>query len=68
VIISLVSGREVPFVLLIFVLTVVTFSILRAMKGKIPTIRELPAMAAIKEAVGRCVEMGTPILYAGGTR
>ena len=65
-IISLVSGREVPFVLLIFVLTVVTFSILRAMKGKIPTIRELPAMAAIKEAVGRCVEMGTPILYAGG--
>jgi hypothetical protein len=63
---SLVNGREISLALLVFALIATTYSMLRAMQGKIPTIRELPAMTAIKEAVGRCVEMGKPIMYAGG--
>jgi hypothetical protein len=35
-------------------------------RGKIPYIRKIPALDAIEEAVGRCVEMGRPVYYPLG--
>ena len=36
------------------------------MKGVVPKIRELPAMKAIEEGIGRSAEMGRPAMYVSG--
>lgn len=65
--ILLVSGRIFQFVLLILSL-VITISVMQAaLRGrKMPSIRRLAALDAIKEAVGRATETGRPVVFNNG--
>ena len=61
------SGKVIAFFLTVaFVLLVFYFS-QSVKKGKEYQIRRLPALDAIEEAVGRCIEMGTPIMIQPGS-
>ncbi|HEX7880694.1 MAG TPA: DUF6754 domain-containing protein [Candidatus Eisenbacteria bacterium] len=44
----------------------ILFFIQEARKGKSLFIRHIPGLDAIEEAIGRCTEMGRPILYVPG--
>jgi len=63
---SLISDRQIQFVLLIITMAVAAYTIYKAQLGKLPKIRELPAMQAIEECIGRATEMGKPVLYVSG--
>jgi hypothetical protein len=56
--------------LLLLIATTVIFGYLwqQARAGNIPTIRRLQALDAIEDAVGRCAEMGRPLMYSMGSR
>ncbi len=45
---------------------IVAYSIISVKAGKIFSIREIPGLKAVEEAVGRATEMGAPILYTPG--
>lgn len=44
----------------------ILYFILTSMRGKVPSIRRIPGLNAIDEAVGRATEMGRPILMVPG--
>ncbi len=52
-------------VLLALLGPIVFFSV-RALKGRLPTIRRLPGVDALDEAVGRAAEMGKPVVFSTG--
>jgi len=58
------------FELLIFVASAAAFGIAiwRAKHGIVPKIRELPALAALEDLVGRAAEMGKPVHFGTGYR
>jgi len=61
------SGYLMPSVLLITSVVLVGISIYLTINRVIkPTIRRLPAIDAIDEAVGRCAELGKPLHYCPG--
>lgn len=63
----LIAGRIFSFWFLVIVLAAIALAVYRATKlGKVPKLRELPPVTAIKEAVGRATEMGRPIHYSPG--
>jgi hypothetical protein len=64
---SFVSGTESTAVLLIAILAIVYFGIYQAERGKNINIRELAAIVAIEEGVGRSAEMGRPVFFAPGS-
>jgi hypothetical protein len=43
-------------------------SIRRAVRGRPPQVRPLPALEALGEVLGRAVELGRPVLFVPGTR
>jgi len=61
----LISGRVASLVYLIAVV-IATFYLLQKSKTWKPTIRSIPALDALEEAVGRAVEMGTCIHFTAG--
>lgn len=60
------EGRLIPLLLLVF--SVILFYLYTRLvrQGREVTVRTLPAVEAIREAVGRCAEMGRPLLYTTG--
>jgi hypothetical protein len=53
-------------VILLIVTGAILFYTLRAQGGVTYTIRRIPGIVAIEEAVGRATEMGKPVLYIAG--
>ena len=60
------QGRIFGITLLSIMTVIIYFNIRRAIKGKIPKIRLLPAIEAIEEGVGRAAEMGRPVHFSPG--
>lgn len=52
--------------MLLILCSVMWYTTTLVKRGKIPFIRKIPALDAIEEAVGRCVEMGRPVYYPLG--
>lgn len=59
----MIPGRVFSLASLIIVGGLIFWRIMAAQNGKAVTIRPIPALDAIPEAVGRSVEMGKPVLY-----
>ncbi len=62
----LMEGRLFGLGCLLIIMLSVWYYFERAKRGKPPTVRRLPGMDAIDEAVGRAVEMGRPIFCSHG--
>jgi len=58
-----VTGRALGLVIFLAIAVAVVWFMRRAYSGKIPNLRRLPAIDAIDEIMGRCVEMGRPAWY-----
>jgi len=54
------------FVMLVFCFVTLAFYLRKAQSGWIPRIRTLPAVEAVREAVGRATEMGKPVYCCPG--
>lgn len=55
--------------MLLIVMMALTYLLMdRAKRGKVPSVRKLAALDALKEAVGRATEMGKPIVFVPGSR
>ncbi|NIQ33612.1 MAG: hypothetical protein GTN80_08240, partial [Nitrososphaeria archaeon] len=65
--VGLIEGQISSFVVLVIFFAVIYYSIRRSMSGKLPSLRRLPAVDAIDEALGRAVEMGKTVLFTHGT-
>jgi len=52
-------------IIIIFALVIIV-RILTAQRGNIPTIRRIPGLSAVDEAIGRATEMGRPVLFVPG--
>jgi len=61
----IVSGRVIPLIYLIVVLGITLYLIQKSKTWK-PTMRNIPALDALEEAVGRAVEMGTCVHFTSG--
>ena len=60
----IVEGRVLQLVFLLVYSAAIYYGIYRSTKlGKVPEIRQPPAILAIEEAIGRCIEMGRPLLF-----
>ena len=57
-----------PGVLLLMLAVIgpIVYFVLRARKGHLPSVRRLPGIDALEEAVGRAAEMGKPVLFSTG--
>lgn len=62
----LIAGRIFGLLLLVIIMAAVAYFIKAAEKGKVPTLRRVPGIDAIDEAIGRAVEMGKPIVCSHG--
>jgi hypothetical protein len=62
----IVEGRLMAFVLMIVAFVLFYLYMYLGKTGMRITVRSLPAMAAIPEAVGRAAEMGKPVYYTPG--
>lgn len=60
------GGRVFDLFLLLFICVAAVLSMHLARKGKLPKIRKLAALDAIKEGVGRATEMGRPVFFSPG--
>ena len=54
------------FIVLIVFIALYLYCIYRAVRGRPPSIRRVPGLDAMEEAIGRAVEMGRPIYYSTG--
>ena len=52
--------------LVVLLSLVIIYKVLTSQQGKVPTIRRIPGLNAIDEAVGRATEMGRPVLMIPG--
>ncbi len=59
-------GRISAFLTTIVVITALLYNIWSAMKGKVFHVRDIPAVKAIEEYVGRATEMGRPVHFTPG--
>ena len=59
----MIAGRIFTFWSLVIVTFLVFYAISTARSGRPVKVRQLPALEAIPEAIGRSVEMGRPVLY-----
>lgn len=62
----LISGRIFGLALLLVIMIAVATYIRRAQRGRVPSVRRIPGIDAMDEAVGRAVEMGKPIICSHG--
>ena len=63
----IVTGRLIPFVLMIVVSAIFLYFSWRAKKsGKGPQIRKIAGLDALEEGVGRAAETGRPVLWTAG--
>jgi len=63
----IISGRILQFVIFLLSFVITIFVMQAALKGrKMPSIRHLAAIDAIKEAVGRAAETGQPVVFNNG--
>lgn len=62
----IVEGMIFPVIILIVLSAVILLEIRASRKGKVPKIRELTAMNATDESIGRSVEMGRPVHFSAG--
>ncbi len=62
----LISGRLFGLALLLVIMIAVATYIRRAQRGRVPSVRRIPGIDAMDEAVGRAVEMGKPIICSHG--
>jgi hypothetical protein len=62
----IVEGRLITFVFLILTFGLMYYFMTMGKRGERITVRTLPAMVAIPEAVGRSAEMGKPLLWTVG--
>jgi len=60
------EGRLIPLILFLLTFAIFYAYIRMAGQGKKFRVRILPAIEAIPEAVGRCAEMGAPLVYTTG--
>jgi len=58
----LVEGRTIGLLVLLVMAFLLWYFMNQATKGKVESVRRLPVMDAMEEAVGRSVEMGRPVL------
>jgi len=59
----IIEGRGIALLSLLIVAGAILYFMQRAFSGNIPQLRRLPAVDAIQEILGRCVEMGRPAWY-----
>lgn len=52
--------------LMLALLGPIVYFIVRASKGRLPTVRRLPGIDALEEAVGRAAELGRPVVFSTG--
>lgn len=62
----MVAGKSTTFLCFVLFLAVAVYYMSRAKTGKVPTVRRIPGLDAIDEAVGRATELGRPVLYIPG--
>ena len=62
----LIGGRIFGLASLAFIMASVAYYIQRARGGAVPTVRRVPGIDAIDEAIGRAVEMGRPVFCSHG--
>jgi hypothetical protein len=62
----LISGRIGELIIFIVLVFALIIAIWKSGRGRLPTIRRLPAIDAIEELVGRATETGRPILFTPG--
>jgi hypothetical protein len=60
------KGRQFELVFLIFVAVLAYVSYYLGKRGRVPEIRPIEALDAIYEGIGRCAEMGRPIMILPG--
>lgn len=60
------SGRIFLFVMVLLLSAIGYYCIDKSKKGRIPKIRNLPALTGIEEAIGRAVETGGKVLFIPG--
>jgi len=59
--------HNITFIHVIIVIAISAYTIWQTtMKSNIPNLRQLPQLLAIDECIGRCVEMGRPVLFTVG--
>ena len=65
---TLEPNRIVEFLWLVMMIVTVWYYLRRAQQNKpMPSIRQMPAVAAIEEGVGRSLEMGKPVHFTMGS-
>lgn len=62
----LIAGRIFSLVSLLVAWASVLYFIDRSKKGNVPTLRRMPGLDALDEAIGRSTEMGKPVFYSPG--
>jgi hypothetical protein len=60
------NGMVFALVTLVIVCAAILLGIRESRNGKLPQIRDLPAIGAIDEAIGRATEMGRPVHFSAG--
>ncbi len=62
----LIAGRIFGLICLLVIMGAVAYYIRRAQEGEVPSVRRIPGIDAIDEAIGRAVEMGRPVFCSHG--
>jgi hypothetical protein len=62
----LISQRIFGLVLLLVIMAAVAYYIRKSQEGTVPSVRRIPGIDAIDEAIGRAVEMGKPVFCSHG--
>jgi len=62
----LVTGRIFQLIILIVFTLIVWYTLYRADKGDLPTVRHLPHLDAMREMVDRCAELERPVVFPPG--
>lgn len=62
----ILQGKQFSFWTLVLLSATFIYLIIRARQGKAPSIRRLPGLDAIEEAVGRATETGRPVHFSPG--
>jgi len=60
------AGKQFSFASLLLLCVLFIYCIRQARRGQVPSIRRLPALDAIEEAVGRATEVGRPVHFSPG--
>ena len=62
----LIAGRIGELIIVLILMGLSMLSLVKALRGKPPTLRKLAAIDALEEVVGRASETGRPVLFTPG--